>query len=66
MDTIGCDEAGKDTGSQSYRRSRIRSQWFQATEILGITDGCLRHWPDRYEQEGNNGRLNSLAQTQTV
>ena len=31
--------------------------WFQAAEILGITDRHLRRWRERYEQGGFDGLL---------
>ena len=31
--------------------------WYQAAEILGITDRHLRRWRERYEQFGFDGRL---------
>jgi transposase len=31
--------------------------WFQAAEILGISDRHMRRWRERYEEEGYNGLL---------
>ncbi len=31
--------------------------WWQAAEILGISDRHMRRWRERYEQEGYNGLL---------
>ncbi len=31
--------------------------WFQAAEILGITDRHLRRWRERYEEGGFGGLL---------
>src|ERR1700726_951739 len=31
--------------------------WWQAAEILGISDRHMRRWRERYEQEGYNGLM---------
>ena len=31
--------------------------WWQAAEILGISDRHMRRWRERYEEEGYNGLL---------
>ena len=31
--------------------------WWQAAEILGISDRHMRRWRERYEQQGYNGLM---------
>jgi len=36
--------------------------WWQAAEILGISDRHMRHWRERYEEEGYNGLMDGGAE----
>jgi transposase len=42
-----------------------RITWWQAAEILGISDRHMRRWRERYVEEGYNGLLDQYRRLRT-
>ena len=53
----GRDGAGDESTGRNVAGDGKKITWWQAAEILGISDRHMRRWRERYEQEGYNGLL---------
>src|ERR1035438_8542335 len=49
--------AGDEGRRRPFRATSGKIMWWQAAEILGISDRQLRRWRKRYEADGYDGLL---------
>jgi hypothetical protein len=53
----GRDGAGDESKDVMLQAMAKKITWWQAAEILGISDRHMRRWRERYVEEGYNGLL---------
>ena len=56
-DVIDVDVTLEDDSSVFARALAKRITWWQAAEILGISDRSMRRWRERYQKHGYDGLL---------